>query len=167
VLHVASTTDASGNFVVRGSGDLGGTADAFHFVQQSKTGDGTIVARIVSQENTDANAKAGIAIRGGLDAGAAEVALVLSPGNVLNLMTRSTSGASLTSTSHTGSAPLWLQLARSGTTVAAATSSDGATWTPIGSVTVALSNVAYVGVVSASHLTSRISNVLVSNLHAN
>src|SRR5262249_20977723 len=40
-------------FTVKGSGaDIWGAADAFHFAYRSLTGDGAIVARVASQQNT-------------------------------------------------------------------------------------------------------------------
>src|SRR5262249_54873080 len=44
----------TGTFIERGSGaDIGGSADAFHYVYQPLNGDGTIIARIVAQEQSD------------------------------------------------------------------------------------------------------------------
>jgi hypothetical protein len=50
-----SASYASGTFTLKGSGaDIGGTADAFHYVYQPLTGDGEIVARVASLQNTHA-----------------------------------------------------------------------------------------------------------------
>ena len=47
-------------FTVKGAGaDIWGNADAFQFVSQPFTGDGSITARVVSQTNTNVWAKAG------------------------------------------------------------------------------------------------------------
>ena len=48
--------------------DIWGTAAEFHFAYQQLAGDGEIVARVVSLTNTDQWAKAGVMLRGSLDA---------------------------------------------------------------------------------------------------
>ncbi len=58
-----STSESSGTFTLKGAGaDIYGTADAFQFVWQPLSGDGQIVARIVSIQNVNAWAKAGVMI---------------------------------------------------------------------------------------------------------
>ncbi len=57
-----------GVFTLHASGaDIWGSADAFHYVYQSLNGDGTIVAHVASQENSNEWAKAGLMIRETLD----------------------------------------------------------------------------------------------------
>src|SRR5207244_7889257 len=51
-------------FTVSGSGaQIYGTADAFHFVYQPLTGDGTMVARLLSGQGGSAYASPGVVIR--------------------------------------------------------------------------------------------------------
>src|SRR5262245_809952 len=50
---------ANGVFTLKGTLDTWGTNDGFHFVYQTVKGDGQIVARVVSVENTQNHAKAG------------------------------------------------------------------------------------------------------------
>jgi hypothetical protein len=65
-----SASFASGVFTVAGSGNLiGGNADGFHFVYQPWSGDGTIVARILSSNNI--YAQVGLMVRGTMDPSAA------------------------------------------------------------------------------------------------
>ena len=55
---------AAGQYSVSGSGsDIWDSADAFRFTYRSLTGDGEMAARVVSLDNTDAWAKAGVMIR--------------------------------------------------------------------------------------------------------
>jgi len=63
----------NGTFTVNGAGArIYGTADAFNFVYQSLTGDGTIVARLVSWQGTaEPYASVGVMIRDTLDPAAA------------------------------------------------------------------------------------------------
>src|SRR5262249_39500752 len=68
---VGSASALNGAFTVRGAGDdIWGTADAFQFVYQPMTGDGTLVARVTGIQFTSAWAKAGLMIRQDLTAGA-------------------------------------------------------------------------------------------------
>ena len=63
----------NGVFTLHASGgDVWGAADAFHYVYQTLNGDGTIVAHVASQENSNEWAKAGLMIRETLDAGRQE-----------------------------------------------------------------------------------------------
>src|SRR5206468_4627574 len=55
-----SATYADGTYTVNGAGaDIYGSSDAFNFAYRTWSGDGTIIARVTSLQNTDANAKAG------------------------------------------------------------------------------------------------------------
>ena len=69
VALVGSASESGGTFTVKASGaDIWGTADQFHFVYQQLSGDGEIVARVASIQNTSIWAKAGVMIRETLDA---------------------------------------------------------------------------------------------------
>jgi regulation of enolase protein 1 (concanavalin A-like superfamily) len=138
-VDAAGTTSwSSGAFTVKGAGTIWGTSDTFNFVNQPVTGNVTVVARLVAMQNTNTYAKAGIMIRESSAANAADVILDVRPTGDLEFMTRPTDGAATTFLA-TGSQqqppPTWLKLTRSGTTVSAAVSGDGTTWTPVGSPT--------------------------------
>ena len=69
-----SATHTNGTFTVTGGGlDIWGTADAFQYVSQPLAGDGSIVARVTTLQNTHVNAKAGVMMRGALTASAQHV----------------------------------------------------------------------------------------------
>ena len=71
---------SSGTFTATGAGaDIWGTADAFHYVYESLSGDGQIIARVVGLTNTNTYAKAGVMFRESLSAGASHVLLDLEP----------------------------------------------------------------------------------------
>src|SRR5205807_5161602 len=57
-----SASFANSTFTVRGSGDIWGPADAFHYVYQPISGDTTIIARIASEQNPSPFAKAGVMV---------------------------------------------------------------------------------------------------------
>src|SRR5579862_52741 len=72
VIKAGNATYSSGAFTVQGAGlGIAGSADAFHFVYQPLASDGTIVARIVSQ---DTYSQAAVMIRETLDSASAETA---------------------------------------------------------------------------------------------
>src|SRR6185369_1725049 len=74
------TSESAGTFTVTGSGaDIWNTADEFQFAQKQVTGNVTIIARVVSHQNTNATSKAGIMIRESLATGAKNVYALLTP----------------------------------------------------------------------------------------
>jgi hypothetical protein len=88
---------SNGVLTVSGSGaDIWGSADAFHFVYSQIVGDGQIVARVTSTQNTNPYAKAGVMIRESLDASASDVVLDLKPDGSVEFMARAASGADTT-----------------------------------------------------------------------
>lgn len=133
---VAGGSALSGtNFTLLGSGaDIGATADAFHFVYQTNSGDGTLTARVTSQIAADPWSKAGVMVRENSSADAREAFVCLTPGNGVSFQYRPSIGASTFSTGISGlAAPYWLRLTRSGTTFTAFCSSNGVNWATVGS----------------------------------
>ena len=87
-----SASYASGTFTVNGSGQyIYGTADAINFVSQALSGDGTIVARIVSLSGGVGSAQAGVMIRETLGAGSAN-AFTMRESSVTYFFDRTTTG---------------------------------------------------------------------------
>ena len=153
VAIAGSTSFAGGAFTVRGSGaDIWGTADAFHFVYRTLTGDGSIVARVASLENIDQWTKAGVMIRASLAPGSRHAMMVVSPGKGLAFQRRTADDASSV---HTAgplvTAPVWVRLQRSGSLITASTSSDGVSWSVVGTETISLPDTIYVGLPLTSH----------------
>ena len=76
----------NGAYTVRGSGvDIWGGIDQFHFVHQTLSGDGSIVARITSLQGTEEWAKAGVMIKDSTTAGSPYAALLATPSNGIHL----------------------------------------------------------------------------------
>jgi hypothetical protein len=153
---VGSSAEMAGAHTVRGSGaDIWGAADAFRFVHRSVTGDVTISARVVSIQNTDPWAKAGVMIREGTGTGARNVAALLTPTamNGYRQQARTATGGSSTSAgAGAGTGPVWLRIVRSGNNFMTSFSNDGMLWTPIGGVvTMALPATLQVGLAVTSH----------------
>ncbi len=151
--QTGSATYSGGTFTVDGGGaDIWETADEFHYVYQTLNGDGTITARVSSLENTNAWAKAGVMIRETLNAGSKHAFMAITPGNGLAFQRRTTTGGTSSHTSGgTASAPYWVRLTRSGNTFTGYASSDGTTWTQVGSATISMSSSVIVGLAVTSH----------------
>lgn len=148
-----STTYNNATFTVNGSGaDIAGTVDAFQFAAQPLIGDGTIVARVVSEQNTDPWAKAGVMIRQSDTAGAKYAFSFVTPGNGVGFQRRTSAGGSTATTAGSRStAPRWLKLVRIGKRISSYESADGATWTLVGSTSIGLSSPAQIGLAVTSH----------------
>ena len=95
--QTGSASYASGVFTVRGAGaDIWGAADAFRFVSQPSLGDAQIAAGVISLQNTNTFAKAGVMFatdgRGGLRARDPR----RRPNGAIEFMTRPTTAAATT-----------------------------------------------------------------------
>jgi regulation of enolase protein 1 (concanavalin A-like superfamily) len=160
---------SGGTFTVKGSGaDIWGSSDAFQFVYRPLAGDGTIVARVASVQNTDVWAKAGVMIRETLAADSRHAFMAITPGNGAAFQRRTApAGASTNSTGPSVVAPYWVRLVRSGSTLTGSVSSDGSTWSTVGSDTIAMGALVNAGLAVTSHnngllCTSTFTNVSVS-----
>jgi regulation of enolase protein 1 (concanavalin A-like superfamily) len=148
-----SATHSGGAYTVNGSGaDIWGTADAFHYVWQPLSGNGEIIARVSSVENTDVWAKAGVMIRESLTAGSKHAMIVVSPGSGISFQRRTSTGGTTTSTTTAGvTAPRWVKITRTNNTLATSYSSNGTTWTTLGSAAVSMATNIQIGLVVSSH----------------
>lgn len=156
--HQPPTTPArfdGATYTIEGGGaDVWGTSDQFRFFTANWSGDGTIVARVRALENTHVWAKAGVMFREQLTAASKHVFALASAGKGMAVQSRSsTGGISASTTPRAGAAPRWIRLTRAGNTFTAHTSTNGDTWTLLGSVTVAMQRDIFVGLALTSHNT--------------
>jgi hypothetical protein len=148
LLGGAACTDTGAWSAEGGGADIAGTSDQFHYAYQATSGDSTMIAHLLSQQDTNVWAKSGVMIRGTTAANSPEVSLVATPGHGVVLIARATAGATTTVVAqNTGLvAPCWLKLIRSGgTNFYGYTSSDGNAWTLLGSTSVTLPTTATQG----------------------
>ncbi|MEQ1580914.1 MAG: hypothetical protein ABL964_10005 [Steroidobacteraceae bacterium] len=152
-----------------------GTSDQFTFVYGSSTGDLTVICKVPVFTHATDSAKAGPMIRQSLDANAAFVHVCAFPaaqGKGFGLRSRATAGATASSDNTVASTttPCWLKLVKSGNSFTGYYSTTGASWTSIGSVTVAMSGTVYGGGAVASNGSGSVSATLtqlaVNNLAA-
>ncbi|MFN7926753.1 MAG: hypothetical protein U0Y68_02215 [Blastocatellia bacterium] len=161
----SATCDTTTTTVRGGGADIWDAADAFHFEYQSITGDGQIVARMASQQNTNAWAKAGLMMRENLTASAKHASIFLTPFNGSIFQHRLEVGAGTTFMLGTYTpAPYWLKLVRAGNMFTGYTSADGATWKLIGTQSVVMANTIYVGLAVSSHLVGTLGTVSFTNI---
>jgi hypothetical protein len=155
----ATYDSTTATFTVKGAGaDVWGTSDAFHYAYTTLTGDGSIVARVVSTSNTAAWVKAGVMIRASLAANSAHAFMLVSYSKGLAFQRRTVSGGTSTSTAGVlAAAPYWVRLDRAGDVFTAYQSPDGVNWTRVGSDTIPMGSSAtpvYIGLGVSSHTTS-------------
>jgi regulation of enolase protein 1 (concanavalin A-like superfamily) len=148
----ATYDGATGTFFVSGAGsDIWGSADSFRTVAQQLTGDAALTARVVSEQNTSAFAKAGVTI-GDKAANGARVILDVKPNGGIEFMARSTAGGSMSFVAGSGASfPVWLRLTRTGNQFVGEMSADGIAWASVGSVTVTMPDPIEVGLAVTSH----------------
>ncbi len=130
-----SASLVAGTFTVAGSGaDIELRADEFHYVYQPIAGDFSVVARVVSVENTNPWAKAGVMIRATLADLSRNAMMAVTPSSGLTFQRRQFNGGLTASTTGIpGAAPHWVRLDRSGSTVYAYSSPNGTAWSFRGS----------------------------------
>jgi N-acetylneuraminic acid mutarotase/regulation of enolase protein 1 (concanavalin A-like superfamily) len=159
------SADSTGDYTVTGGGsDIWYGDDAFNFAYQPLVGDGTIVARVTSQQNTSSWAKSGIMIRESLNPNSRFAMLVLTPGNGVSFQSRAATQKNATFSTTPGSTGIWLELARTGATIQGYISSDGINWTPYGSVSIPMVNNVYAGMCVTAHNNSTTSTATFSDV---
>jgi hypothetical protein len=126
---------ATGTYSITGSGaDIWGSSDQFHYGYRMLSGDGEIIARVVSNGTGTNNwAKGGVMIRETLDADSKHTLMALtgSEGGGIAFQGRQATGGN--SSSYHGdltvAPPYWVKLTRVGNTITAYSSADGVDWT--------------------------------------
>ncbi|MBN1804044.1 MAG: discoidin domain-containing protein [Sedimentisphaerales bacterium] len=116
----AGFTEQDGVITMNASGaDIWNTVDEFRYAYRQLSGAGSITARVLSVENTDPWAKAGVMIRQSLDAGSKFAAVYITPGNGCRYQARLTPSSSATSDTSVATpeqtavtAPYWIRIER-------------------------------------------------------
>ncbi|NAS23276.1 PKD domain-containing protein [Herbidospora sp. NEAU-GS84] len=144
---LAGTASVNGRtFTISGAGgDVWGTADQMHYVYRDLPANGTIVARVISQENTDDWAKSGLMIKSAATALSPYSGVFLTPAHGIHQQANFNSDAD----GGAATAPVWLRVSRVGSTVTTYRSANGEDWTAIGTAT--LAGPATIGLFVCSH----------------
>ena len=150
-----------------GGADIWGTADQFHFAYKQLSGVGSIVAKVLSVQNTNAWAKSGVMIRETLDAGSKFAAVYITPTNADGTPTngcrfqgRTDTNGSATSDTAVATAeqmaikaPYWVKLERdAGGNFRGYYAGDGVNWKPmVWRPSISMGSNVYIGLVLTSH----------------
>jgi regulation of enolase protein 1 (concanavalin A-like superfamily) len=169
-----SATYNQGQYTITSAGsDIWGTSDQFHFVYQPVSGNTEIVARVSSLNAVNSWSKAGVMIRETLSAGSRNAMSFVSGSSGYSFQQRtSTGGGSDYTLGGNGRAPGWVKLVRTGNRFEGYRSSDGQSWTLMGSTDITMAATVYVGLAVTSHMsgtttTSVLDNVRISAPTAN
>jgi len=146
--------------------DIWGYADQFHFTYKKLSGLGSITARVVSVDNTDPWAKAGVMIRESLDPGSTHASVVVTPESGVSFQRRLLVNGDSEDTTEGGiTAPQWVRITRSGNTFTGQYSANGNTWTTLGSVDIPMLLDVYVGLCLTGHNVNEVCTAEFSNVN--
>jgi hypothetical protein len=160
---VGGFTEApTGTYTMTAAGtDIWGVADEFHFAFKTLTGVGTIEAQVLSIDETDPWAKAGVMIRETLEPGSKFAAVYITPGNGCRFQGRTDTDTDATSDTSVATAeqmairaPYRIKLERDfAGNFRGYYSSDGATWQPMSwnPHNIAMNSNVYIGLAVTSH----------------
>jgi hypothetical protein len=132
---------------------IGSNADSFHYVYQPLNGDGQIVVKVATQENTSSSAAAGVMIRENTDPSSKHASMLITPSNGVFFQRRLATGGATSQTVLAGpgiTAPYWVKLVRSGDTFTGYRSSTGTSWSQLGSDTISMGANVLIGVAVTS-----------------
>jgi len=161
-----TVNETGGQLVVEGGGaDIWNAADEFTYVAQAGiSGDFTIQVKVLSQENTNAWAKAGLMVREQLTTGSKDAYMVTTPGNGARWQYRDTTNAAAlnpsTNLGGSSTAPVWLRITRTGDSFTGEFSTDGTNWTVSGTNTIVMADPVYIGLANTSHLAGTLSTTV-------
>ena len=129
------------------------------FAGKSLTGNGSIVVKVASLVNTNAEAKAGVMIRESLDPSSTFASVVATPAQGVSFSWRTTPNSFAQNVTEAGvPAVQWVKLTRTGNVFTAQYSADGKTWTDVknangvaASQTITMTGTVYLGLCVTSH----------------
>jgi len=157
----------NGVFTLVASGaDIGGTADAFHYIYQSVSGNSIILGQVAAEEIVNPASKTGLMFRNSLDPADMEVSVLVTPNDGIVFQSRSAYGGATSSTTNsTLAAPYWVQLTRNGNSFSASCSSNGLNWTSIGTaVTIPMATNVLVGLSATSHTNGLLCSSMIGDI---
>ncbi|MVW60990.1 hypothetical protein GPY61_13730 [Massilia sp. NEAU-DD11] len=168
-----SATYADGTWTVKGGGaEIWGTSDSCHFAYRALTGDGAIIAKVESLQNTSPSAKAGVMMRTSLAQGAPRAWMAVTnriqaEQNMQNLAVyggNNYGNKVLPIASSTAS--YWVKLERIGNMITGYVSPDGTNWaaTDVGRIDGPLPDTIYAGLVVASVANGTLNTSTFSNV---
>ncbi len=145
---VGNNSFTNGSLTLQGSGtDIGGTSDGFDYVYQTLQGDGQIVARVASIQNTAPEAKAGVMIRENLAANSRYVMVRFKSNEHTASLRRANPGeATITNLGDDQILQRWQRIVRQGNQFSTYQSADGTNWLLIETVMVNMPSSVFFGI---------------------
>jgi hypothetical protein len=138
-----------------------------HYAYKTLSGVGSITAKVVSLQNTDGFAKAGVMIRNTLDPDSAYTSLLMTPANGVRFQYRASAGADTDREfDDTLVAPYWVKLERDlGSGFRGYTSPDGVNWQQFTlRPSVTMNSDVYIGLALTSHVATVTCEAVFSNI---
>jgi hypothetical protein len=166
----ATTFSEEGVWGLKGGGaGVTGAADQFRFAFRDLKGDGSFTARLVTHEGGDPKqARAGVMLREGADAGARNLFVARSTGREGLATVRPEPGAAtqeLGDGLFPGSLPVFLRVQRVGTEVQGFASTDGRLWRALaGPRTLNVPETVQVGLAVSSHASDQLTTATFDNV---
>ncbi len=150
--HAGSAQTTSAGLTITGGGaDIWNQTDQFNLDAQPLVGDGSVVARVTSQTDSNGWAKAGVMVRERAATDSRFVLLALTPGHGVTWQVRSATHRTPTYTTSVGGAGVYLKVTRAGSTFTGYKSTDGTTWTAVGTATIPMVNDPLAGLAVCGH----------------
>ena len=141
-------------------------ADEFHFAYKMLTGAGSMVAKVLSVENTNVWAKAGVMIRESLNPDSAHSMMVITPGQGASFQRRPGTGQTSLNTDSAGIvAPYWVKIERDmAGNFTGYISANGTTWTLLGTEPIPMVANVYIGLAVTAHNAAATCEAVFSNV---
>ncbi|HEX5399457.1 MAG TPA: hypothetical protein VFY06_10460, partial [Verrucomicrobiae bacterium] len=166
-----SADDVNGGWTVTGGGkDIWNASDQFNFAYTTVNGDGAVLAKVTSLQNSDPGtgwSKAGLMFRNDITAGSANVSIVATAGQGISFQWRSTAGGQ---EQYPGSTvggitpPVWLKLVRSSDNFTGFYSTDGSNWVQVSSQSVTMNASVLAGLDVTAHNNSASNTATYTNV---
>jgi glucose/arabinose dehydrogenase/mono/diheme cytochrome c family protein/regulation of enolase protein 1 (concanavalin A-like superfamily) len=166
-VNLAGDASSSGGiFNLSASGnDIWGSVDGLHYVYQTLTGDGEIIAHVSGLSAPDPWTKVGVMIRESLLPGSTHAMTVLSGGQGANFQYREIAdGGSGNQFGGNVGVPYWVRIKREGNLFTSSISSDGTAWQTIGTVTIPMRQQVYLGLCLTSHNNGQLATAAIGNV---
>jgi len=145
---------ATNIFTIQASGSgITNQADSFHFIYQTLTGDGQIIACVTRVENTDPFAEGGVMVRETLAINSPFAFMAITPSSLATFGWRTATNQNSGQTSPVAlpTTNCWVKLVRSGDILSGYYSTNGLTWLQSSSLSIAMQKTVYIGLASTAN----------------
>jgi hypothetical protein len=170
-LAPAFAENADGTVLMNAIGtDIWDTGDQFRYAYKSLTGDGSMIARVDSLDNSPSTwAKAGVMIRQGTGTGSQHSMMCMTGGDGNGASWQGRVSAGLASVNADATAPValpyWVKIERTGNTLTGFLSADGEIWEQLGDPReIQMDDPVLIGLALTSHLATQATSAQFSNV---